>query len=70
MVVRFRLNLGLVDARRLHLDAKECVEGAAVDVGEAAGELLKRGIAEEVSVMQAVPEEPLKGVKGKKSKDE
>jgi hypothetical protein len=47
MFVRFRVNLGSIDAAKLKLDHKQCQLGAEVDVPDAAAEwLCKKGIAE------------------------
>lgn len=67
MLVHFRLNLGSIDARRLHLDREKCTEGATADVSEeVAQELQRLWVAEIIEDIKAVPPEPMKGVKGKK----
>lgn len=62
MIVRFLLNLGTVDAKRLGLDHLACAEGRQADVSEPVGlELVRRGFAEPVAKpkpIRAVPEAP------------
>lgn len=72
MLVRFRTNLGLFDAKAVGLDYKECLCDKIADVpAEVAKKLVKSGAAEQVKQAEAVKgieKEP--AVKGVKSKDE
>lgn len=62
MLVKFKVNLGSMDAQRHRLDFRQCLEGAEVECNdEAAGWLVAKGIATEVvavakpAAIQAVP---------------
>jgi hypothetical protein len=64
MIVKFKVNLGSVDAARLKLDFKKCMTGMEVECSdEVGGRLVARGIAAEVvgiskpAAIQAVPPE-------------
>lgn len=50
MLVQFRVNLGSVDAARLELDHKQCLEGSTVTASNFSGRwLVERGIAADVT---------------------
>lgn len=64
MFVRFKVNLGSVDAQGLKLDFRKCATGMEAECSDAAGGLLiAKGIATEVvavakpAAIQAVPPE-------------
>lgn len=60
MKIKFRVNLGSVDAAGLKLDWSECKQGSELDVSKATGELLcERGIAEPVTeTVKGVAKQP------------
>lgn len=59
MQVRFRVNLGTVDAGAAGLDAKKCQAGMECEVPDAAGEwLVKKGIAVVVKTIKGVAPAP------------
>lgn len=60
MKVRFKTNLGTMDAKALDLDHSKCCDKCVCDVPEAVGDhLVKRGIAEVVPpAIKAVPPAP------------
>lgn len=54
MIVKFRVNLGSIDAAQVQLDYRQCQQGMELEVESSVGEWLsKRGIAE--AVLRAVP---------------
>lgn len=80
MVVRFRVNLGSMDAEKLQLDYRECQLGMELKVTQDTAEwLVSREIAEPkdieapaaaTKVIQAVPKAPeVKAVKVKKDEE-
>lgn len=59
MLVQFRVNLGSVDAAKLDLDHKQCLEGSTVTASEIAGRwLVERGIAADVTPAPEPKPEP------------
>lgn len=50
MIVKFKVNLGSIDAKALDLDFKKCLVGESVECEERAGKwLVNRGIAVDVT---------------------
>lgn len=57
MHVKFRTNLGRLDAESLGIDFKQCCLGETIEVSDAQGEkLVKSGVATDVTPPKAKPE--------------